>query len=314
MRLQSPVPVTIAEGQVLAVVCGPEPVAQNIRKAGLAERVEVTPALATLSASASTAGLRAVAGAVPVTSEFPGTHLVVETPPLPNVGAVMSRPGDPGGLLVVGKFRWPGSGPGRPSREGCWVQARQALYVEPGGHAWVVTKCGFSLAWITLSDKGYVGGREDQAGPLIAQLVDNNRGGPLLVAHAQGFLLPDDPKRLRALLTELALEQGYDLLVTTGGTGVAPRDTTPETTLAVIEKRLPGMEAAMLQTSLRKTPHAVISRAVVGILGQSLIINLPGSPKAVRENLEALLPALEHTLAKLHGDSTDCATPPSFSA
>ncbi|TVR00806.1 MAG: MogA/MoaB family molybdenum cofactor biosynthesis protein [Desulfovibrionales bacterium] len=313
MRLHSPVSVAIAAGQVLAVVCGPDSVDLNIRKVRQAEQVVVTPDVATLSDSASTADLGEGGGVAPVTSEFLGTHLAVETPPLPNVGAVLNRPGDPGGLRVVGKFRWPGSGPGRPSREGCWVQARQALYVESGVHVWAVTKCGFSLAWITLSDKGYVGGREDQAGPLIAQLVDANRGGPLQVAYAQGFLLPDDPKRLRALLAELALEQGYDLLVTTGGTGVAPRDTTPETTLAVIEKRLPGMEAAMLQASLRKTPHAVISRAVVGILGQSLIINLPGSPKAVRENLEALLPALEHTLAKLHGDPTDCA-PPSFSA
>ena len=239
---------------------------------------------------------------------FCGPHLIAETPPLPGVGAVLARPGEAGSLRVLGMFRWPDPVGGLPSREGCWVQVLEAFQVEPGAQSWATTKCGHSLAWITLSDKGYVGHREDRAGPLIVELLDKQTGGPLELARAQGFLLPDDPGRLRALLTELALEQGFDLIVTTGGTGVAPRDTTPETTLTVIEKRLPGMEAAMLQASLRKTPHAVISRAVVGILGRALIINLPGSPKAVRENLEALLPALDHALAKLQGDPSDCAT------
>ncbi|WP_051434656.1 molybdenum cofactor synthesis domain-containing protein [Desulfonatronum lacustre] len=239
---------------------------------------------------------------------FPGPHLIAETPPLPGVGAVLARPGEAGSLRVLGMFRWPDPVGGLPSREGCWVQVLEAFQVEPGAQSWAATKCGHSLAWITLSDKGYVGHREDRAGPLIVELLDKQTGGPLELAWAQGFLLPDEPGRLRALFTELALEQGFDLIVTTGGTGVAPRDTTPETTLSVIEKRLPGMEAAMLQAGLRKTPHAVISRAVVGILGHALIINLPGSPKAVRENLEALLPALDHTLAKLQGDPSDCAT------
>ncbi len=239
---------------------------------------------------------------------FPGTYLIAETPPLPGVGAILTRPGQAGSLRVLGTFRRPDPVAGLPSREGCWVQVLEAFQIEPGAHSWIASKCGHSLAWITLSDKGYVGRREDRAGPLIAELLDKQTGGPLELAWAQGFLLPDEPGRLRALLTELALEQGFDLIVTTGGTGVAPRDTTPETTLAVIEKRLPGMEAAMLQASLRKTPHAVISRAVVGTLGRALIINLPGSPKAVRENLEALLPALDHALAKLQGDPSDCAT------
>lgn len=240
---------------------------------------------------------------------FSGPYLIVETPPLPGVGTVLTRPGQAGSLRVLGVFRRPDPVGGLPSREGCWVQVLEAFQVEPGAHSWVASKCGHSLAWITLSDKGYAGLREDRAGPLIAELLDKQSGGPLELAWAQGFLLPDEPGRLRALLTELALEQGFDLIVTTGGTGVGLRDTTPETTLAVIEKRLPGMEAAMLQASLRKTAHAVISRAVVGTLGRTLIINLPGSPKAVRENLEALLPALDHTLAKLQGDPADCAAP-----
>ena len=244
----------------------------------------------------------------PASGLFSGPHLIAEAPSLPGVGALLTRPGQDGSLRVLGTFRLPDPEPGLPSREGRWVEVLEACQVEPEAQSWIASKCGHSLAWITLSDKGYVGLREDRAGPLIVEVLDKRSGGPLELAWAQGFLLPDEPGRLRSLLTELALEQGYDLIVTTGGTGVAPRDTTPETTLAVIDKRLPGMEAAMLQASLRKTPHAVISRAVVGILGRALIINLPGSPKAVRENLEALLPALDHVLAKLQGDPSDCAT------
>jgi molybdopterin adenylyltransferase len=243
-----------------------------------------------------------------VSGLFPGPHLIAEALPLPGVGTVLTRPGQAGSLRVQGTFRQPDRVAGLPSREGRWVEVLETFRIEPGAQSWTATKCGHSLAWITLSDKGYAGLREDRAGPLIVEVLDKQSGGPLELAWVQGFLLPDEPGRLRSLLTELALEQGYDLIVTTGGTGVAPRDTTPETTLAVIDKRLPGMEAAMLQVSLRKTPHAVISRAVVGILGRALIINLPGSPKAVRENLEALLPALDHALAKLQGDPSDCAT------
>ena len=238
---------------------------------------------------------------------FPGPHLIADAQPLPGVGAVLTRPDQAGTLRVLGTFRLPDARPGLPSRVGRWVEVLEAFQVEPGRQSWAASKCGHSLAWITLSDKGYAGLREDRAGPLIVEVLDKQSGGPLELAWAQGFLLPDEPERLRSLLSELALEQGFDLIVTTGGTGVGPRDTTPETTLTVIEKRLPGMEAAMLRASLRKTPHAMISRAVVGTLGRALIINLPGSPKAVRENLEALLPALDHALAKLQGDPSDCA-------
>ena len=160
-----------------------------------------------------------------------------------------------------------------------------------------------SLAWITLSDKGSQGKREDTSGPIIETQVRET----LELALAKGFLIPDSPTRLKALLTDLALFQGFDLILTTGGTGVGPRDITPETTLAVIDKRLPGFEQAMTAASLAKTPMGVISRAVAGTLGSSLIINLPGSPKAVRENLAAILPAIGHTLDKLQGDPSDCA-------
>ena len=119
----------------------------------------------------------------------------------------------------------------------------------------------------------------------------------------------DEPRlveELRALLVDLALNQGYDVICTSGGTGVGPRDISPQVTSAVLDYPLPGFSMAMMQASLAKTPHAAISRAVAGVLGQSIIINLPGSRKAVVENLEAVLPALPHALDKLHGDPADC--------
>jgi molybdenum cofactor synthesis domain-containing protein len=97
-----------------------------------------------------------------------------------------------------------------------------------------------------------------------------------------------------------------DLILTTGGTGVAPRDVTPEATLAVIDRELPGMAEAMRAGSLKKTPRAMISRAVAGIRKQTLIVNLPGSPRAVRENLAVVLPALPHTIEKIKGDPSEC--------
>lgn len=165
-----------------------------------------------------------------------------------------------------------------------------------------ISKTGFSLARITLSDKGASGEREDLAGPLIAELV----GKQIPLSCSAAFLAPDEPHNLRSLLTSLALEQHFDIICTTGGTGVAPRDRTPEATLRVLDTPLPGFSQAMLMASLNKTPNAVISRGAAGLVGQSIVINLPGSPQAVRENLEAVLPALNHTLAKIHGDPADC--------
>lgn len=161
---------------------------------------------------------------------------------------------------------------------------------------------GRALAWITLSDKGAAGQREDCSGPAIGEMVRE----ALPLCHAQGFLLPDDAQGLRALITELALHQGYDLICTTGGTGLGPRDISPQATQAVLDMRLPGFEQAMMAASLAKTPHAAISRAVAGVVGKTICINLPGSRRAVLENLAAVLPALPHALDKLHGDPADC--------
>ncbi len=166
----------------------------------------------------------------------------------------------------------------------------------------VPQKEGLSLAWITLSDKGAAGEREDASGPRMEDLARRD----LHVVHSQGFLLPDDPARLKALLLDLAVHQRFDLILTSGGTGLGPRDTTPEAVSAVLDKRLPGFERAMFMASLQKTPHAMISRAVAGTIAESLVITLPGSIKAVTENLEAVLPAVRHAIEKLQGDPSDC--------
>ncbi len=166
-------------------------------------------------------------------------------------------------------------------------------------------KDGFSVAWITLSDSGFAGGREDTSGPAIAERLS----GTFKVAHMQGYLLPDNEVMLRGLLTRLALEEGCDLVVTTGGTGVAPTDVSPQATARVLDYELPGFAQAMMMASLQKTSRAVISRAKAGVIDKTLVLNLPGSRKAVLENLEAVLPALAHTMEKLHGDPAPCGEP-----
>lgn len=154
---------------------------------------------------------------------------------------------------------------------------------------------------LTLSDKGALGKRVDESGPVVrTMLADLGR------ICLEG-LLPDDLPAISGLLMKWVDEEQLDLIVTTGGTGLTPRDVTPQATLRVIDYEIPGMAELMRMESLKKTPHAILSRAVVGVRGQTLIVNLPGSPKAARENLAALLPSLPHALAKLGGDPADCA-------
>jgi molybdenum cofactor synthesis domain-containing protein len=121
-------------------------------------------------------------------------------------------------------------------------------------------------------------------------------------------IVPDEAEIIAEKLVEFADVRGLDLVVTTGGTGVSPRDVTPDATLKVIDREIPGMAEAMRRESMLKTPHAMISRAVAGIRGQTLIVNLPGSPKGVRENLAVILPALKHAIEKIKGDPADCAS------
>jgi molybdopterin adenylyltransferase len=119
-------------------------------------------------------------------------------------------------------------------------------------------------------------------------------------------IIPDEKEIIIEALKKSADQLKADLILTTGGTGLSPRDVTPDATLKVIEREVPGFSEAMRAESLKKTPHAMISRAVCGIRGSSLIVNLPGSPKSVKENLSVILPALPHALSKLMGDPSEC--------
>ena len=158
-------------------------------------------------------------------------------------------------------------------------------------------------AVITLSDKGSRGERVDESGQTIRDLMV---GIGASIQHYE--VLPDERTHISALLARLADSGSIDLILTTGGTGVAPRDVTPEATLDVIDRELPGMAEAMRAESLKKTPHAMISRAVAGIRKNTLIVNLPGSPRAARENLAVLIPALPHAIDKIQGDPSDCGS------
>jgi molybdenum cofactor synthesis domain-containing protein len=158
-------------------------------------------------------------------------------------------------------------------------------------------------AIITLSDKGAAGEREDESGKVIREMVASIGAS---VGHYE--ILPDDKDRIIRTLSSLADSCRFDLILTTGGTGVAPRDVTPEATRAVIDREIPGIAEAMRAESLKKTPHAMISRALAGVRRLTLIVNLPGSPKAVRENLGVILPALTHAVEKIKGDQADCGS------
>jgi molybdenum cofactor synthesis domain-containing protein len=159
----------------------------------------------------------------------------------------------------------------------------------------------FKVGILTLSDKGSKGERTDTSAPGLRTLLDDRYE----VSHYE--IIADERPLIEEKLIEWADLAGLNLILTTGGTGVAPRDVTPEATLAVIERQVPGMAEAMRYASLQKTPMAVISRAVAGIRGRTLIINLPGSPKGAKESLEAILAAVPHALEKIAGDPEDCA-------
>lgn len=179
----------------------------------------------------------------------------------------------------------------------------QALIPIPGGgENYLVSAKGYSLAVVTLSDKGAAGLREDRSGPLIVERVSS----ALPLRFSRRFLIADDYQLLRALLLRLAIENRYDLIFTTGGTGLGPRDFTPQATASLLDLPLPGFTAAMTNASLNVTPMGAISRAAAGVIAGAIVVNLPGSPRAAKENLAPLLPALDHALKKLKGDAGDC--------
>ena len=157
-------------------------------------------------------------------------------------------------------------------------------------------------AIITVSDSGYRGEREDKSGPVIREILEKE-GYEITFTE----LLPDDRAMIAGKLKEIADFGSTDLILTTGGTGFSQRDVTPEATEEVIERRVPGIPEAMRAYSMTITKRAMLSRATAGIRGTTLIINLPGSPKAVRESLEYIIEALGHGLEILSGEATDCA-------
>lgn len=157
-------------------------------------------------------------------------------------------------------------------------------------------------AVLVLSDKGSRGERQDASGPALQRWLAEH-GVPGAIVE----ILPDEAAPIADRLREWADDARYDLILTCGGTGVAPRDVTPEATAAVIEREVPGLAEQMRRASFAVSPHALISRAIAGTRGGSLIVNLPGSPRAAIENLESVWPALPHLIAKLQGDPDDCA-------
>lgn len=158
----------------------------------------------------------------------------------------------------------------------------------------------WQAAVITLSDRSAKGEREDKSGPAIARRLAENG-----YEVAEQLLLPDDPAALKTQLIRLADQRQLDLVLTTGGTGFSPRDTTPEATLAVADRNAPGIAEAIRAASLSITKHAMLSRGVSVIRGKTLIVNLPGSPKACMEGMDVFLDALPHALALLRGEKVD---------
>ena len=157
-----------------------------------------------------------------------------------------------------------------------------------------------TAAILTLSDKGSRGEREDFAGPEIREMLGRINAD---VRHYE--VIPDEKDLIKAKLIEYSSR--VDLIITTGGTGLSPRDVTPDATLEVIDREIPGIAEAMRLEGLRKTRRAMLSRAVAGVRGSTLIVNLPGSPKAVKEGLEAVMDVLVHAVEKIKGSTDDCA-------
>lgn len=161
-----------------------------------------------------------------------------------------------------------------------------------------------NAAILTISDKGHRGEREDRSGPALAGWLAQRD-----VTVVAQRIVPDVADGISAQLVIWADGGACDLILTTGGTGVSPRDVTPEATRAVLEREIPGFAEAMRAASLSKTPYAMLSRAVAGVRGRVLIVNLPGSPAGAIENLESVWTALEHAVKKIQGDTSECAKP-----
>jgi len=155
---------------------------------------------------------------------------------------------------------------------------------------------------LTVSDKGHAGQRPDASGPAVRAILEE-----VGATVEQYEVIPDDLDLIAAKLKDYADRLQLDLIITTGGTGVSPRDVTPDATRQVLDREIPGFAEAMRMASLKVTPHAMISRAMAGVRSRTLIVNLPGSPKGASENLRSVLPAIPHAIAKIKGDPSECA-------
>jgi len=185
-------------------------------------------------------------------------------------------------------------------REGIFIRVLRGGQIKNGDPIEIDNKI-ITVGIITASDKGSKGEREDISGPTIKDIIAKI-GGIVL----EYKVLSDDKEQLAEAMRSFADQKKLDLIFTTGGTGFSPRDNTPEATLAVIERQVPGLPEAMRAAGMANNPKAMLSRATAGIRGQSLIINLPGSVRGVRENLEVLLPALPHGVEILRGIGGEC--------
>ena len=191
-------------------------------------------------------------------------------------------------------------------REGVFAKVLHGGIVKPGDTVLQLPPAPdrpFSAAVITLSDKGFCGEREDKSGPLIKEILEES--GYQVV---EMILLPDDREQLEHHLIRLSDQRQVNAIFTTGGTGFSERDVTPEATIAVCDRMAPGIAEAMRYYSLQITPRAMLSRQTCGIRKKTLIVNLPGSPKACREDLGFILPTLAHGLGILRGTDGECGS------
>lgn len=184
-------------------------------------------------------------------------------------------------------------------REGIFAEVLRGGTISVGDT--LIHRPTYSFAVITASDQGASGDREDKSGPAIA---DNLKPWGDVKEYR---IVPDQLEQLSATLRQLSDSKQIDAIFTTGGTGLSPRDVTPEATLKVVDRLVPGIPETLRRESAKATPLAMLSRGVAGLRGQTLIVNLPGSPKAVQEYLQILAPALDHALEVLTGRGRECA-------
>lgn len=223
-----------------------------------------------------------------------------------------------GTIIVIGEVVLLVTQIGKQCHSGCDIQKRMGVCIMPTNGIFARVLHGGTLrpgaegkmyveprvAIICLSDKASRGEREDGSTPVIARMVEQEG-----MDVVEKILIPDDRDQLSTLLISLCDGYRADLVLTTGGTGLSERDITPETTLSVMDKRVPGIAEAMRASSLAVTPRAMLSRGESVIRKKTLIINLPGSPKACRENLAVILPALGHGIGTMRGSVSECASP-----